>query len=208
MKKNIEKAKDLFGCILEEKEVQKYSGKLKKYHKQSYRHSLRVGQLCVELGYRNSFPKKDIKLLGYSGLLHDIGKLDISKDVLKNGFKLTKKGREIINGHPRIGFCKLNNFKYEEIGKIIVMHHEHNINPYPRIKKDRRKIKRETGCRRKNCKRIDRLSQIVAIADLYDALSNNRNYKKSFNKKKIKELIQKEFTGDKKYLSQIINCSQ
>jgi len=59
--------------LINEEKVQKYLDSLKRYHVETYEHSLRVGLLSVDLGCDNLVTDDELRLLGYSGLLHDIG---------------------------------------------------------------------------------------------------------------------------------------
>ncbi len=181
-----------FNSILNEKKVQDFLKELKSYHKETYEHSLRVGFLSMLLGVKNNFSKENIKLLGYAGLLHDIGKLDISKEILNKKFKLTKAERKKIEEHSEKGFERLKNFK--EIKEIVLRHHKYQINNYP-----------------KNCKankKFCKLIQIVAIADMYDALSNDRSYKKAFDKKEVEKILKENFTGEKIYIEQVVGIGK
>ncbi len=180
---------ELFNSILNDKKIQIFLKELKDYHVETYEHSLRVGFLSIFLGIENNFSEKDIKLLGYAGLLHDLGKLDIPKKILNKKSKLTKVERKKIEEHSEKGFSRLKNF--EEIREIILRHHKYQINSYPK----KIKIKKE----------ISNLAQIVAIADMYDALSNKRIYKKSLNDEKVKKILKKTFTGKKIYIEQVID---
>ncbi len=201
----ITRDKKLFESILKEKKVQEHLQLLKKHHKETYYHSLRVGLLGIKLGYKNSLPKRQIKLLGYAGLFHDLGKLNVHKKILSNGFPLNDDEKRIIKQHPRWTFLELIAFKMGDVKRIIIQNHEYGKNPYPRAGGDRRKTKRRSRERRKKNLEINRLVQIIAIIDMYDALANRRSYKKPLDKKKISEILEKDFRGDKVYIDQIIN---
>jgi len=200
-------AQVLFDSILKEKDVHKYLAQLKKHHEESYEHSMRVGFLCINLGYKLSLSEEDIKLLGYAGLFHDIGKLSIPKWILQNKNSLTKKQREILNGHPRLGFLRIKEKKYEDAKRIMIAHHECKLHPYPRHKKERRKEERENYDRREASKKINLLAQVLAVADIYDALSHKRAYKKALTKKKLQQTLEKEFNGNKEYIEYVLDSS-
>lgn len=177
----------LFNSILDEKKVQEFLKKLKSYHKETYDHSLRVGLLSMFLGVTNNFSKKNLKLLGYGGLLHDIGKLDIPKKILNKKSKLNDEEKKKIKEHPRRGFVRLKDF--EEVREIVIQHHRYQKNGYP-----------------KNCKikkEFSELAQIVAIADMFDALSNKRSYKKAFGNEKVKKILEENYIGKKIYIEQV-----
>ena len=206
---NKEKSKKLFFSILKDKRIQKHLKKLKQHHKESFEHVKRVGLLCVKLGYKNNLQKNEIILLGNAGLLHDLGKLGIKKEILSKKTKLNHEEKKIIKQHPRTGFLELNNLGYETIGKIIIAHHEFSKTPYPRKIKDRRKNKRQISSRRKIHSEknllVKKLAQILSVADVYDALKNKRAYKNALDKKEIKKIMKKQFIGNKKYIKQVLN---
>jgi HD-GYP domain-containing protein (c-di-GMP phosphodiesterase class II) len=194
---------ELFYSILEDKDVKKYLKLIQEYDKETYEHSIRVGFLSVYFGNENSFSKEELKLLCYAGLLHDLGKIDIKKRILRKRSKLNEKERKEINEHSRRGFLRLKNFKIEKIREIIIRSHEFQKKLYPR-QKERRSIRRNGKERRKNKREFCKLAQILAIADMYDALSNKRAYKKQLGDKKIKNILEKEFTGEKIYKKKVL----
>lgn len=200
---SVDKNEKLLKSLLKQKKVQSYLLDLKEHHKETYDHSLRVSLLAIKLGYENKLPKKQIKLLGYSGLFHDLGKLEIHPEILSNKKALEHHEKKIIQEHPRKAFLRLDKFKEGDVKKIIIQSHEYGKEPYPRKGVCRRKDNRKTKDRRKNNSQIERLVHILAIADMYDALINKRAYKKSFDKKNALKILEEEFRGDKSYLDQI-----
>jgi response regulator RpfG family c-di-GMP phosphodiesterase len=79
---------------------------------------------------------------------------------------------------------------FQEIKKIVVAHHEHQSDPYPR--KNGRK------------KEYDGLSQIVGAADMFDALKTSRSYKDKKPENEIEEIMREEFTGNEELIDQIV----
>ncbi|MAH03528.1 hypothetical protein CMI39_01935 [Candidatus Pacearchaeota archaeon] len=202
-----EKSKKLFNSILKKEKIKKYLKELKKHHRESYEHILRAGLLCIKLGYKNKFSKEDIKLLGYSGLFHDAGKIKIPKEILSKKSLLSKEEKKIIDNHSRFSFSRLNDSEDNKIKKIIIMHHEYQTNPYPRKLSDRRKNKRKKERRIKihsEIYKINKLAEILAVADMYDALKNKRAYKKQLTKKEIEKILNVQFSGDRRYIKQVL----
>ena len=181
--------------------VKKYLALLKKHYKITYEHSLRVGLLSVYLGYENNLTDEKIKLLCYAGLLHDVGKLSVQRSILSKKSKLNKKEWEKIKSHPRKGFLKLKEQEFNEVRKIIIMHHEYCACPYPRnCNNGIRKIKQER--RKKNG--YKELAQILSAVDMYDALSNKRAYHEPLDCESIEKIMKEQFKGKKKYIKQLI----
>ena len=199
------KISKLFNSILNDEKIQEFLKNLNEHHKETYEHSLRTSFLCMILGEENDFSKEEIELLGYAGLLHDLGKLNISKNILNKESELNKEERNEIEEHPRKGFLQLKEF--EEIKEIVIRSHEYQKGSYPR-KNGRRKTKREIEDRRKIKKCFCELAQIVAVADMFDALSNKRAYKKAFGEEDVKKILEETFTGDKIYIEQVVNIKK
>lgn len=199
-----EESKRLLSNILVEENSRLIS--LKNYHKGSYEHSCRVGLLTIDLGYDN-YSNEEINLaLGYSGILHDIGKLKIPIEILAKPGKLTDEERLIMRRHARFSYLELKeDKKYKLIRKVIVMHHEFKKQTaYPRKGKDRRDPLRGDPERRNENVLARELTQILAIADIYDALASPRDYKTALPREKVISIIEEEYTGNKKYLEQLI----
>ena len=191
--------------LMNDKKVKGYLKKIKDFDKNTYEHCVRLSILSMYLAYKNSFSQEEIKMLGYAGLLHDIGKLDIPIQILHRKRKLTDEEKKIVQEHPRLSFLRLNDPEFQEIRKIIVAHHEFQTKSYPRTNNDRRQEQRLNIERRKENGKIKKLAEILSICDMYDALASKRCYKKPLNKEEIEERIRKQFTGQKKYIKQILN---
>ena len=172
--------------LMQNRQINNLLNELKIYHPETYEHCVRVGKLCIKMGKKNNFNEEEIKLLGKAGLLHDIGKLDISLDILDKESELNNEERKIIEEHSKKGFDKLD---LEKVNEIILHHHSHQKNNYPRDLHEKKNI----------CK----LAQIVAVCDMFDALANKRSYKEKFSKEKVKDILEKEFTGEEKFVTQI-----
>lgn len=159
--------------------------KLKDYHSETHEHCLRVGELCKLMGEKNHFSEEKITLLKNSGLLHDVGKLGVPLEILNKNSGLNEGEWKLIEGHP------INNLEAGKIKEIILHHHKHQKKSYPPT----------NGISEELCK----LSQIVAVCDMYDALKNKRAYKEKFSREKIRKILKKEFTGDKVYIEQVLS---
>ncbi len=194
---------DFFNTILEEERIKPYLKKLKESHDETYSHSLRVSLLSVDLGKENELNRTNLMYLAYSGLLHDIGKMRISQRILTKDSKLDTEETKLMKGHPRLGFLELKDPEFQTVRQIVVAHHEYKTDPYPRSHNDRRSQVRVED-RRKDNDNIDKLTQILAVSDIYDALSSKRAYKKPLGFEEINRIIRKQFIGDVKYIDQIL----
>ncbi len=115
-----------------------------------------------------------------AALLHDVGKIGIEDSILLKTGKLTKEEFEKIQDHPRIGaeITKKVHFITSDIIAGILQHHEKlDGSGYPQ--------------RLKNGE-IDLFGRIIAVADVFDALTTARPYKDPWPVEKALELLEKE----------------
>lgn len=145
-------------------------------------HSERVSLLCEQIGAAMSLSAKDINELKVSGLLHDIGKVTIDDRILQKTEKLTEYEWMEIKRHSDIGYRILNTSPdMSDIAVNVLSHHERpDGKGYPR------------GIYGEE---IPLASKIIAVADSYDAMTNDRPYKKIQSKDEaIEELIKNKKT--------------
>jgi len=175
--------------------------RLQDYHEETYHHSRRVCLLSLDLGIQLHLSPSDLWYLGRASLLHDIGKLEIPSEILNKPAALTPSEINVMRQHVRLSFWAIQSMEnelpdYDVVKKIAVAHHEFSTTPYPRDGTDPRQVKRANADRRKTDRSIHYLSQIVAIADMTDALRHVRAYKRSFSCSEIERILRSEFRGD------------
>lgn len=137
---------------------------IKMYDEYTYAHSVNVSILCVSLGTFLSFDKPQISTLGAAGLMHDIGKVTVPHEVINKPGKLTDEEWEQVKRHPVEGALLLSDTP--GLSKLAMVaayeHHQHgDIRGYPKVEGE---LKQHP------------FSQIVAIADAYEALTAARVY--------------------------------
>ena len=144
-------------------------------------HSLRVSEYSAAIGEILGFDKYRLQILRLGSLLHDIGKIGVSSVVLNKPGKLSLDEYKRIKEHSEIGVRILQNVDYfEPILPIIRNHHRwYDGKGYP--EKDK-------------LKDIPFESEILAVADVYDALTSDRPYRDSMNTETALEVL-KEITG-------------
>ena len=128
-------------------------------------HSTRVTGYAVSIAKAIRCSQEEIDMLDVSGNLHDIGKIGIPDNILLKPGRLTEGEFEVIKRHPIIGGNIIGHFGlWTDEQKIIKHHHERwDGRGYP----DRLKGE-ETPF----------LSRIISVADVYDALTSDRSYRK------------------------------
>lgn len=145
------------------------------------RHSSNVAVLSSMLGKWLNFNDKEILLLNYAGLLHDIGKTKISAHILDKPGSLTKEEFQIIKRHPVISYDLVNKIPYidNSVAISILMHHERiDGSGYPLgLKEDK----------------IHKFAKILAIADMFDAMTSNKCYNKRISPFKTLEILQTNY---------------
>lgn len=134
-------------------------------HDYTFRHSLNVGYYNVLLGVNLGFNQKELLELLIGGILHDIGKLRIPTSILDKPGSLNDYEYDEIHKHPNYGLNEVTRLGLkttENIRCIIGQHHEaNNGSGYPN--------KLTTEC-------INKLAQVTAITDKYDAIHSDRAY--------------------------------
>lgn len=190
--------------LLQDDRLSQYLGFLKNHHRETYLHTLRVCSLSIDLGLENNLDTPTLINLGHASLLHDIGKVLIPKDLLTKTTGLDSMEQQIMREHVRLGFRLLDEFKPDIVKQIVVGHHEFNRVPYPRNGYDRRQAARQSKPRRKINPTINRTVQILAIADMFDAMVEPRAYKSGFTREKTEAALRHEFTGDADLIDQVL----
>ena len=127
-----------------------------------YRHSVNVAAISFVLGKWLGLNENELSLLTYSAILHDFGKLEISKDILDKQANLTPEEYEIFKTHPVISYHFVKQIPNidSSVCRAILMHHERiDGSGYPLNAKE---------------DKIHKFAKIIAIADLFDDVSSNR----------------------------------
>ncbi len=164
-------------------------------------HVQRVSAFSAEIyqrwAERRNLPAREIKhfrdLISQAALLHDAGKVGIPDAVLKKPSRLTQEEFEIIQQHTIYGAKLFTNIS-SELDKItyeIVLHHHEKWNGkgYPgRLTRSGSSFKRQPLAG----KDIPLPARIVALADVFDALSSERCYKRPWNNEEVYSQIRKE----------------
>jgi len=190
------KTQKIFKKILEEERIKILLKELRGHHHETFLHSLRVCLLALDMGIENKISEKRLEILAYGSLLHDIGKKEISLYLLEKPDKLANHEKIQMEQHTRLALKDIAHFE-EEVKSLVIASHEYQKHPYPR------KGAVWTGVERRKHANTD-LKQILAVADWYDALRNSRAYKSSKDKKETEEILREEYTGNHKYINQIL----
>jgi len=141
-------------------------------------HSAGVASAAVELAERLHFSEREKFLMRSAGYFHDIGKLTVPTYILDKPDKLTEKELHILKSHTYYTFSFLDTIGgLPQITEWAAFHHERlDGNGYPFHHK---------------AKDLTLGSRIMAVADVFAALTEDRPYHKEMNREKTLEIINK-----------------
>ncbi len=132
----------------------------------TYKHVERVFNYCNIIANYLKLSNEDKIILMYAAYLHDLGKINISKEVLISSQKLTKEEWEELKKHPQDSADILKQINgFEKVVPIVLEHHEkYDGTGYP------------NGLQGEN---ISYLARILTVVDSFDAMTNQRPYQKT-----------------------------
>jgi uncharacterized domain HDIG len=156
----------IYNSINDEYYIIKWINELKSADQYSYNHSVNVAFYAMLLGKWLFLSQQEIKDISLAGMLHDIGKTKIPIEILNKNGKLNSYEFEEIKKHPVYGYniVKEMNIVSDKVKEAILMHHERtDSSGYPMGK---------------NENELSLYSKIIAIVDVYDAITSERVYKR------------------------------
>ncbi len=147
-------------------------------------HVRRVAAVCEYLAAKRGMSPEDARILGLASSFHDVGKIGIPDAILNKPGRLTPEEFDVVKTHTEIGYRILSatgGSFFDLAAGIALEHHERwNGGGYPRGLKG-------TAIRPE--------ARIVAIADVFDALSGKRIYKPAWPLGQVTELLLRERGG-------------
>lgn len=166
---NMYKNKIKTGKLMRKKTFQLIIDTLNSRYDNEHIHSSSVSDLCQKFGEALEFSKEQIETLCDAARFHDIGKIIIPPEILNKQDSLTSEEYELIQRHPETGYQILKSIEeYTHLARYVLSHHEHwDGNGYPRKQKN---------------SEIPIFSRIMCIADAYEAMTNDRPYRKAMKK--------------------------
>jgi HD-GYP domain-containing protein (c-di-GMP phosphodiesterase class II) len=142
-------------------------------------HSARVAELARQLALHLDLPRSTAETIAQAARLHDLGKIGIPESILRKPGPLTKDEWEIMRRHPVTGAQIVAPLEFFDDGAIIVRHHHERLDGsgYP------------DGL---SGDAIPLGARIVAVADVYDALTSSRPYRAALTRQHAIDLIRRE----------------
>jgi putative nucleotidyltransferase with HDIG domain len=127
-------------------------------------HSKRVAQLAENIAHEMKLPADEIEQIVRGALLHDIGKIGISDEILHKPGRLNANEWILMRQHPEIGYEMLQSipFLHSALDAVLYHHERFDGTGYPKGLKGTI---------------IPLPARILAVADAYDAMTSNRPYR-------------------------------
>ncbi|MGC5324258.1 HD-GYP domain-containing protein [Brevibacillus sp. SYSU BS000544] len=158
----------ILGDIMGNEEILSHLSSISQHSGGMYHHSVNVAVLSTAIGMSLGYNRQQLTELGIGALLHDIGKIDLPKELLDKNTRWTQEEIEISKQHSMNGFNILR--KQHDLSllsaHVALQHHERlDGSGYPQgLKKNQ----------------IHEYAQIVGICDVYDSLTTPRPWRRRF----------------------------
>jgi putative nucleotidyltransferase with HDIG domain len=150
---------------------------LKQFDQYTTTHSMNVSVLAMAMGEFLDVGAATVRALGVAGLLHDLGKVCIPRDILVKPGALTDSERTVIQEHPVVGArMLLENSDPMELAAVVAYEHHIRLDGggYPKLQ---------------DARGAQYASRIVHICDVYDALRTTRPYRHAWESERAMAYI-------------------
>jgi putative nucleotidyltransferase with HDIG domain len=152
---------------------------IKNFDEYTYNHSVNVSILSLAVADSLGLAERSRINVGVAGLLHDVGKTQLALDLIRKPGTLTVDEFEEIKKHPEEGYAilgKMSNIEDETRNMVREHHMRYDRAGYPRPEPELR---------------MHPHSQVIAVADCYDALTTMRSYQKARTPQGAIEIMRK-----------------
>lgn len=150
---------------------------IKRYDDYTYAHSAMVGLIATLIGTKLGMKTSELESLATSGLMHDIGKLDVPIEIINKPARLTREEFDVMKSHPSNAVLRLREnrrFNMVVLRGIECHHEKYDGTGYPH------------GLVGEH---IPLFGRILALADVYDALTSKRSYRDSWTSDQVIEYM-------------------
>ncbi|NLZ94183.1 MAG: HD domain-containing protein [Firmicutes bacterium] len=144
-----------------------------------YTHSINVAILSLMIGKALGYKEEDLRILGVSAFLHDVGYLLIPKSLILGSSQFDAKDGYIVQQHCDLGKALLDEIPIEKVCKDVVLQHHERLDGsgYPNgLKTDD----------------INPCAKIVMIADSFDAMTSERPYGEAVSQEMAVKMLQND----------------
>ena len=142
-----------------------------------FAHSVNCAVMATLVAKKMKMKVKELRWIATGALFHDLGMIAIADEIVSKPAELTEAEYKEIKKHPLLGYeiFKLTDILDARAGAVVLQHHERfQGQGYPRGLKG---------------KEISTLAQITGIADVYDALTSDRPYRKAYKPHEAVEML-------------------
>lgn len=169
-------AKEFVQFFLENKSAEINILDIKNNQNYTYKHSIMCCIYSILIGIELGFDESQLNNIAIAALLHDIGKFDISKEILHKKDKLTKEEYEIVKEHPVLAYRKLSKiFEVSPISRNAILYHHENIDG--------------TGYNKLPAEKQTIYTRILHVVDIYDSLTSIRKHREAYSHAEAIEYI-------------------
>ncbi len=142
-------------------------------------HSRRVAQYAVEIAQSFGWNAEQVQFIYRAGLLHDIGKLGVSNAILEKPARLTDEEFQQVRNHPRYSYEILRQVSaFEWLAEVAGAHHE--------------RLDGKGYWRGLTAEELTIEMRILAVADVFDALSAERPYRSALPLREVFTIMERE----------------
>jgi HD-GYP domain-containing protein (c-di-GMP phosphodiesterase class II) len=169
--KSVQLIQSMVDLIMSDDNVLLDLSTIRDYDDYTFTHSINVSILSLCLGHRIDLSKLSLSRLGLSALFHDLGKIDIPKEIINKPGKLTDNEFIVVKQHSMNSVRRILRLRasYDRKAGILLPPFEHHLRydlaGYPKTPRN---------------KPISLFGRIITIADFYDAITAPRIYRKSY----------------------------
>lgn len=161
----------------------------------TYQHSVDVGVLAAQLAKKLGWSREKVNMAAQAGILHDIGKKHVPLEILNKPGRLTDDEFAIMKLHPV--------YAYKELMPIREMANEIKLGAF----EHHEKINGKGYPRGLSGNQISEIAQVLAIADVYDALTSKRAYKEGMSSARAVGIMSEMMDGfNQKFFVAFLNC--
>lgn len=147
--------------------------RLREHDEYTTSHAMNVAVLTMAVAEYLGYGAQEVRAFGVAGLLHDVGKVRIPRDILNKPGKLTAQERAVINRHPADGArMLLETERNLEMAAVVAYEHHimHDGGGYPALH---------------YCRACHSASRLAHVCDVYDALATHRPYREAWPSEKV-----------------------
>lgn len=151
---------------------------LREYDDYTFTHSVNVAVIAAAIARNLGLGEEFVDTVAHAALLHDIGKLYVPRAIIHKAGKLTPSEWQLMKRHPVDGERILREERFDLVSRRVAFEHHmrHDLAGYPAVKEGFE---------------VHKASEIVRIADTYDALTTKRPYRRQINPYQAIKLMEK-----------------